>query len=144
MSCGALLVAAASCSSLAPATFIVALVGACAGTAYVTGFTELQETVYDEIRGRTFATLYTVIRLCLLLALVVAPLWADFWNWVVGLFTVHHAVTVAGVRYAFPGVRVALWGGGLITLAAGWWARHSVVRARRQQESASVGQDETG
>ena len=32
-----------------------------AGTAYVTGFTVLQETVDDELRGRTFATLYTVI-----------------------------------------------------------------------------------
>ena len=32
-----------------------AVVGACAGTAYVTGFTCLQETVSDEMRGRTFA-----------------------------------------------------------------------------------------
>jgi dTMP kinase len=142
MSCGALLGLAASFSSLAPATFVVALVGGCAGTAYVTGFTELQETVHDEIRGRTFATLYTVIRLCLLLALVVAPLWADFWGWFVGLFTAHHAVTVGGVRYRLPGVRVALWGGGLITLTAGWWARHSVVRARRRSAS-TLGQDET-
>ena len=42
---------------------------------------------HDELRGRTFATLYTVIRLCLLLSLVVSPLWADFWDWFVGLFT---------------------------------------------------------
>ena len=44
----------------------------------------------DELRGRTFATLYTVIRLCLLISLVISPLWADFWDWVVGLFGDRH------------------------------------------------------
>ena len=36
----------------------------------------------DELRGRTFATLYTVVRLCLLISLTISPLWADFWDWV--------------------------------------------------------------
>ena len=66
MGVGAFLVLAASCSSLAPAVLFIGAVGACAGTSYVTGFTLLQENSSDEIRGRTFATLYTVIRLCLL------------------------------------------------------------------------------
>jgi hypothetical protein len=56
------------------ATLAVATVGARAGTSYVTGFTVLHETVHDEIRGRTFATLYSVIRLCLLISLVISPL----------------------------------------------------------------------
>ena len=79
---GGFLILAASFSSLAPAALIIGGVGACAGTTYVTGFTVLQENVSDELRGRTFATLYTVIRLCLLISLTISPLWADFWDWV--------------------------------------------------------------
>src|SRR5207245_2409745 len=63
MGTGIFLVLAASLSALGPAALAVGIVGACAGTSYVTGFTVLQETVKDEIRGRTFATLYTVIRM---------------------------------------------------------------------------------
>ena len=66
MGTGAFLILAAVCSALFPRPLAIGLVGACAGTSYVTGFTVLQESVHDELRGRTFATLYTVIRLCLL------------------------------------------------------------------------------
>jgi dTMP kinase len=129
MGTGAFLVLAACCSSLFPAALAVGLVGACAGTSYVTGFTALQETVHDELRGRTFAMLYTVIRLCLLLSLVVSPLWADFWHWILATeLSVTHA-TAGGVSYSLPGVRIALWGGGLTTLAGGWFALHAVRRA---------------
>ena len=125
MGTGVFLVLAALCSSLLPAVLAIGLVGACAGASYVTGFTVLQETVHDELRGRTFATLYTVIRLCLLISLVVSPLWADFWDWVVDQFTSGRIVYLGGASYTFPGVRIALWGGGLITIAAGLWARYS-------------------
>jgi dTMP kinase len=125
MGTGAFLILAAFCSSLLPAALAIGFVGACAGTSYVTGFTVLQESVHDELRGRTFATLYTVIRMCLLISLVVSPLWADFWDWVVDQFTSDRLVHFGGASYAFPGVRIALWGGGLITLAAGLWARYS-------------------
>jgi dTMP kinase len=142
MACGVLMAVAASVTSLFPAALLIGFVGASAGTAYVTGFTALQENVHDEIRGRTFATLYTVIRLCLLLALVVSPLWADFWDWVVGRFTATHAATLAGVTYGFPGSRLALWGGALITFGGGWWARHSMMVARRR--AVGVASDVTG
>lgn len=137
MGTGVFLILGATLSSLFPAALAIGLVGACAGTSYVTGFTTLQESVDDELRGRTFATLYTVIRLCLLLTLVVSPLWADFWDWLVGLFTEQHSVSVGGASYALPGVRVALWGGGLMTLGAGLWARHSVLAAERREPRAS-------
>jgi dTMP kinase len=138
MGTGAFLVLVATLSSLAPAALAVGLVGACAGTSYVTGFTELQEKVTDDLRGRTFATVYTVIRMCLLISLVISPLWADFWDWVVGLFVSNHTVSLGGASYAFPGVRIALWGGGLITLAAGWWARHTVLRSRRSDTALAT------
>jgi dTMP kinase len=126
---GVFLMIAATLSSLFPAALAVGLVGACAGTSYVTGFTVLQETVQDEIRGRIFATLYTVIRMCLLVALVISPLWADFWDWIVNDVMNVGIVSLGGVDYSFPGVRIALWGGGLITLAAGLYARWSMVHA---------------
>ncbi len=138
MGTGLFLVIGASVSSLAPSALFIGLTGACAGTSYVTGFTTLQEMVHDELRGRTFATLYTVIRMCLLISLVTSPLWADFWQWVVHLFLAHRTVSVGGSHYTFGGARVALWGGGVITLAAGWWARRSVLRAHRAEAAASA------
>ena len=133
MGTGIFLMVAATLSALFPAALAVAVVGACAGTSYVTGFTVLQETVQDEMRGRIFATLYTVIRMCLLIALVVSPLWADFWDWIVNdLFNVG-IVTIGQVQYSFPGVRIALWGGGMITLGAGLYARWSMKNADRAE-----------
>jgi dTMP kinase len=125
---GFLLVISASFSALAPAAFTVALVGACAGTMYVTGFTVLQESVADELRGRTFATLYTVVRLCLLISLTVSPLWADFWDWISKLVLHDQTIGVGKYDYALPGVRLALWAGGFITAGAGWFAWRSIRR----------------
>jgi dTMP kinase len=135
---GVFLMVAATLSSLFPAALAVGLVGACAGTSYVTGFTVLQETVQDEIRGRIFATLYTVIRMCLLVALVISPLWADFWDWIVNDVMNVGIVSLGGVDYSFPGVRIALWGGGLITLGAGLYARWSMVHARSDSSHAGT------
>jgi dTMP kinase len=131
MGVGAFLVLGASCSSLAPAALFIGGVGACAGTSYVTGFTVLQENVSDELRGRTFATLYTVIRLCLLISLTISPLWADFWDWVTNQLLTDQTITIGSYTYAIPGVRIALWGGGLIAYVAGIFALRSVRRARR-------------
>src|SRR3954447_5582482 len=128
---GAFLVLAASFSDLAPAALMVGGVGACAGTTYVTGFTVLQESMSDELRGRTFATLYTVIRLCLLISLTISPLWADFWDWVTEKLLTDQSVSIGPYSYSFAGVRIALWGGGLITLVAGVVAWRSIRRAER-------------
>jgi dTMP kinase len=128
---GAFLVLAASFSSLAPAALMIGVVGACAGTTYVTGFTVLQESVADELRGRIFAALYTVVRLCLLIALTISPLWADFWDWVTRELFDHQEISIGPYTYGLPGVRIALWGGGLITLVAGLVAWRSIRRAER-------------
>jgi dTMP kinase len=130
---GAFLVLAASFSALAPAALMIGLVGACAGTSYVTGFTVLQETVADELRGRIFAALYTVVRLCLLIALTISPLWSDFWDWVTReIFGADQSVSIGPYDYALPGVRIALWGGGLIAFVAGLFAWRSIRRAARR------------
>jgi dTMP kinase len=130
---GGFLVIAASFSALAPAALMIGGVGACAGCTYVTGFTVLQESVSDELRGRTFATLYTVIRLCLLISLTISPLWSDFWDWVTTtILGPSQTVYIGPYAYALPGVRIALWGGGLITFAAGWYSWVSTRRTIRR------------
>lgn len=134
---GGFLVMAASFSALAPAALMIGAVGACAGTTYVTGFTVLQESVPDEFRGRIFAALYTVVRLCLLIALTISPLWSDFWDWVTTqLFGGDQSVTIGPYTYALPGVRIALWGGGMIAFVAGFVAWRSIRKAERQAAEA--------
>jgi len=138
MGTGAFLIIAVSFSSPLPAVLAVFAVGACAGTAYVTGFTVLQETVRDELRGRTFATLYAVIRMCLLISLVFSPLWVDFWAWFIGLFSDSPTAYFGSTRYVFSGVRLALWGGGLMTLGAGIWAHRVWARSNKFDSDPTV------
>ena len=112
------------------AAVMIAGVGACAGAAYITGFTVLQETVTDELRGRTFATLYAVVRLCLLLSLTISPLFADLYEWLFSLAAGAPRITLGGFSYGFPGVRLALWGGAVLTIFSGLYARRE-LRAMR-------------
>jgi MFS family permease len=141
---GVFLILAASFSTVGLAALMTAGVGAGAGTAYVTGFTVLQENVSDELRGRIFATLYTVVRLCLLISLTLSPLFADLFEWLSGIaFGPSRSIDVAGVSYALPGVRLALWAGGLVTIAAGSIARRK-VRASRRTASSESGSSESG
>jgi dTMP kinase len=116
------------------AAIAIAFVGACAGAAYVTGFTLIQEHVTDELRGRTFATLYAVVRLCLLLSLTVSPLFADLYEWLFSLAAGAPRIALGGFHYAFPGVRLALWGGAVLTVVSGLYAR----RERRAMRALAV------
>ena len=63
-----------------PALLLVGLMGSCAGAVYVLGFTLIQANTDDELRGRTFATLYTIVRFCLLLSFVIGPLMASLFG----------------------------------------------------------------
>ncbi len=125
---GAFLIGAVSFNVGGISALLIAMVGACAATAYVTGFTLIQENVSDEMRGRTFATLYAVVRLCLLLSLIVSPLFADLFDWIFHVSSVSQNVQAGGFAYTFPGVRLALWGGGILTIMAGLYSRRSLQR----------------
>ena len=131
---GASLIATASVSTLAPALFLTAAFGATAGSAYVIGFTLLQEHVSDELRGRTFATLYTIVRLALLLSLTIGPFVAS----ALGAISDHWVggdVALGSVTISLPGVRLALWLGGLVCVLSGLAARR---RMRRSHQPASA------
>ena len=124
---GVSIIAVASVSTLTPALFLTAAIGATAGSAYVTGFTLLQENVTDELRGRTFATLYTVVRLCLLVALTVGPFIASALGAVSDAW-VDNDIEVGSFTVSLPGVRLALWTGGVVTILAGFMARRRMRR----------------
>ena len=118
MAAGVALVLGATMSSLTPALAAVFVLGMCAGAIYVLGFTILHERVADELRGRVFASLYTLVRLCVLLAFAAGPLLADRLE-ALSSRAFGGSVDVLGVTVAIPGVRLALWLAGGIILAAG-------------------------
>jgi dTMP kinase len=148
------IITVASMSSLLPAFGLVALLGASAGCAYVTGFTILQESVHDDMRGRTFSTLYTIVRVCLLLSLTIAPFIAGALN-AISQHTVNDRAHIGGFHIALPGVRLALWLGGGVTVLSGLAAQRRMRRTHgavdaptaidvREGEAASVALDLRG
>lgn len=133
---GAGIVVAATFSALVAAMFVTVFVGAGAGTGYVAGFTLLQRYSRDELRGRTFAALYTLIRVCLLFSLTATPLLASAFDELSKVFLEDKAIEVGGQAIGLPGVRLALWLGGGITVAAGLLARREMRRAHARDRSA--------
>jgi dTMP kinase len=105
------IIGGASMSNLQLALAFVALLGVFAGAVYVLGFTLLQSGVEDELRGRIFASLYTLVRFCLLLAFAIAPFLSSL---------------LEGLPVSIPGTRLTLWLGGGIILLAGALASVSV------------------
>ena len=59
--------------NLVVVAILVLLLGACAGVAYVTGYTIIGREVDDDTRGRTFAFLQSAIRIILFSVIAVAP-----------------------------------------------------------------------
>jgi dTMP kinase len=115
---GVSLLVAASMSSLGLASLFVGFLGVAAGSVYVLGFTLLHENVDDDLRGRIFSALYTLVRFCVLLAFAVGPFLSGFLDrlstrWFEG------EITIAGLSISIPGVRLTLWLAGLIIMGAG-------------------------
>jgi dTMP kinase len=129
---GGILVAA-TFSALVAAMFTTVFVGAAAGTGYVSGFTLLQRHSHDEVRGRTFAALYTLIRVCLLFSLTVTPLLASLFDQLSEAALDDKVIEIGGQALALPGVRLAVWLGGLIALAAGLLARRELYQAHERE-----------
>jgi dTMP kinase len=122
---GVSLVVAASMSTLGLAALFVAVLGVCAGAVYVLGFTLLHESVDDELRGRIFSALYTLVRFCVLIAFAVGPLLSDLLNRLSNRL-VDGELSVGGVVIGVPGVRLTLWLAGLIIIGAGILAVRAV------------------
>ena len=71
---GCFLVALAAIPNLVLAVFIVIILGAFSGITWVTGFTMLGMEVADDVRGRTFAFVQSLIRVVLVAVLAISPL----------------------------------------------------------------------
>ena len=69
---GVATIAAAFTSTIWGASAWIFIGGVATGSAYVMGFTHIHETVTDELRGRTFAALFTLARTALLISLTLA------------------------------------------------------------------------
>jgi dTMP kinase len=131
---GISLIVAASMSTLALAALFVAVLGVCAGSVYVLGFTLLHESVDDDLRGRIFSALYTLVRLCVLIAFAIGPFLSDLLD-KLSKSLLDRRLAFAGVEIALPGVRLTLWLAGLIIVAAGIVA----VRSVRPEEAEGGG-----
>jgi len=93
------------------ATVATLLVGAFAGLAYVIGLTLLGGEVADELRGRTFGLVQSLMRIDLLLVTGTTP----FISGSIG----RHVVHVGHVTLTLNGVAITLFVGGLLAMAVG-------------------------
>jgi len=100
---GALFLAAAS-GSLSVSVLFLFVMGAAVGPVYVLGYSMLHENVEDEMRGRVFAGLNTLVRVCVFAALVIGPL----------------------LSAALRSVRITLWIDAGLIVGAGLLARRAL------------------
>jgi dTMP kinase len=90
---------------------LVVFMGFFAGIAYLAGFTLLGTEVEDEIRGRTFAIVQSLVRAALILSLAVVPFG-------VGLIG-RHEIDLGIVAVPITGERVMLLVAGLVAIGVG-------------------------
>jgi dTMP kinase len=123
---------AASMSTLPLALVGVFVLGICAGAVYVVGFTLLHENVDDELRGRIFSVLYTLVRLCLLVAFALGPFLSEALNSISrSLFTDRTVSLPGGHELFLPGVRLTLWLAAVIIFLAGVVVARSLAAERK-------------
>ncbi|MFN2593341.1 MAG: dTMP kinase [Actinomycetota bacterium] len=118
---GGALVALASVGSLNAAIPIASALGFFGGSAYSTGYSLIQESVSDEIRGRTFSAAYTVIRIGTLAGLGIFPLLAG----AIGNHTLHLGFTA----FLLPGSRITLWLAGIVAGMGGVLSMRAISAA---------------
>ncbi|MDP8961339.1 MAG: dTMP kinase [Actinomycetota bacterium] len=98
------------------------MMGLGAGLAFVSGYTMLQESTGDEIRGRAFAAFNTGVRVSLFASLVLAPA-------VVGVLG-----TEIGPGYRIGGVRITIALGGLIAVVGAALSARQLQRANGDRQ----------
>jgi len=108
---GFFLVLLAAIPNLVLAVFIVVVLGAFSGISWVTGFTMLGMEVADEVRGRTFAFVQSLIRIVLVGVLAIAPLIAA----AVG----QHTFRFQNTQVSYNGASVTILIAGLIATFIG-------------------------
>ncbi len=120
---GLVLAVTAIVHNLVLVVFGATLMGACSGVAWVTGYTLLGLEVEDSKRGRTWATLQSMMQVTLLLMVVAGP----FISGAIGLHTVHFQNIVLRA----DGPSLTLLGAGVIAFVVG-------IVAYRQMDDRDV------
>ena len=91
---------------------VTAIVGCFAGLAWVTGYTLLGGEVPDDVRGRTFSLVQSLVQVDLLLTLSVSP--------VIAAFIGNHQLRLWGhAHLRYDGVTLLLFGAGLVAVVVG-------------------------
>jgi dTMP kinase len=108
---GILLILLSLLQNLVLAVFVVVVLGAFSGISWVTGFTMVGMEVSDEMRGRVFAFIQSLIRVSLVAVLAIAPLAAA----AIG----EHIFTIGDATLTYNGAAFTMFGGGVIAALVG-------------------------
>jgi dTMP kinase len=115
---GFLLVVLSLLQNLVLAIFVVIILGVFSGVSWVTGFTMLGMEVTDELRGRVFAFIQSLVRVSLVGVLAVAPLAAA----AIG----EHVFTIGDAQLTYNGAAFTMLGGGFIAMFVGVLSYHQM------------------
>jgi dTMP kinase len=107
-------------------TILVVVLGACAGVAYVTGYTVVGLEVDDDTRGRTFAFLQSGIRVILFAVIAIAPTLAAALSALVHTITGDQALQVGNVNYGNVGYNLVVLLGAVVALILGRVSYHQM------------------
>jgi dTMP kinase len=109
---GIFLILLAVIPNLVLAVIIVIFLGAFAGICWVTGFTMLGMEVQDEVRGRTFAFVQSLIKVTLVAVLAISPLIAAAFG--------EHTYKFRNAELTYNGAAITILLAGIIATFIGW------------------------
>jgi dTMP kinase len=109
---GIFLVLLALIPNLVIAVIIVVFLGAFSGICWVTGFTMLGMEVQDEVRGRTFAFVQSLIKVTLVAVLAISPLIAAAFG--------EHTYKFRNAELTYNGAAITILIAGIMATIIGW------------------------
>jgi dTMP kinase len=115
---GSFLVLLAVIPNFTLAVFIVIILGAFSGLCWVTGFTMLGLEVHDDVRGRTFAFMQSIIRVTLVAVLAISP--------IVAAYIGEYRIKVSNTEVAYNGAAITLLLAGLFAILIGSVSYHQM------------------
>ncbi len=132
--CGIGVASVAVLATLPTAVLGMAATGLGAGLMYSTGFSIVQESVPDELRGRAFGVLNQALRLALLGGLTLWPVVSTVLQDELG----GRRIAIGDFGHTLDGTRVTLWLAGLGMFLVGLLATRLTRRAASNEDAEAV------